>query len=994
MKHRLTLLTALLLVLLAALHAAEPSKVAPKSHDDQRLIEYVHDTSVNPFIVSSREPMKGGAFPVANGGFPDLEPIYMDGVWHLYSMGNGPHFTSTDLVKWVEHEGTGVNGETGCVIHHGDKYYRFYTSSQTIRVAVSDNPWKFDPAKSLLAAEADDKTYKKGWFRDAYVFFNDEEKIWWMLIEGRCPEVCTGLFKSKDLLRWTQCEPLLKDAKRKYGSCPQVFRQGKLWYLVLQDLGNHYYTAENLNGPWMYRGNFLNNRVEAARLASDGKRHIAWGWLSGKGYGGPMSVGREIVFKADGTMEVRPIPELLAAIRKSRSKVDLFACAKKVSGEWKIQADKQTLQCKGESGGVLVFDLPEKNPNCYFEAEVEFDSPKSTANVILRSSETGDGGYGFAFSPAFPGDRKINIRDVSYKSDGKLLGNRIYDFSENKKVSLQIFICDNFMEVFLDGRASMTAPVMDQSGSKVAIEIGGGSATISKPFMRYFKSSLKGISVQNGGSVTMKNPLIAQLPNPQVALQAADAPSTKPTYHFTRPRGNDRGAFDPNGAIFFKGRYHLGYIDEDGGKWFWGHVSTVDLIHWQMHPPMLSRGPEDMISSGNAFMDKRGRVVLCYDGRGNNSPLFAGGTCLAIAQDDDLNIFRKLEANPLIKNPDWDPHAWLEDGTYYCINGVKPNSSNVTSLYTSSDDALVKWDLVGPLMSHEMPDVFANEDISCPDLFKLGDKYILLCISHIRGARYYVGSFDGKNFRPEAHYRMNWPGGTCFAPETLLDAKGRRIMWAWVLGRPYTLSLPRVLSLGADGVMHIEPVEELNLLRMNPLSLKDVVVSADANVEADGVKGDCKELQITIDPQQATQCGVKVRCSPDGAEETAIVYDPAHKVLRIEMDKSSLNKNVKPRTYAMTFMLPKGSENPEVSAQEAPFELKPGELLELHIYLDHSIMEVFANGRQCITQRIYPTRDDSVGVAFFARGGAAKVVSLEAWDMNPTTMTPLEAQMK
>ena len=274
-------------------------------------------------------------------------------MWHLYSMGDGPHFTSTDLVKWVEHGGTGVKGATGCVVSHEGKYYRFYTDPTiTIRVVVSDNPWKFDQSKSQLVAGPDGTTYRKGWFRDAYAFFNEDEKLWWMLIEGRCPEVCTGLFKSKDLLAWTQCDPVLKDKKRKWGSCPQMFRQGNLWYLTFQDMGNAYYTAERPNGPWKYRGQYLDMMVEAARLATDGNRHISWGWLCNgqatppkriKKFGGPMSVGREIVFNADGTMGVRPIPELLTAIRNSKSKVDLLACARKVSGEWKIEAAQQTL---------------------------------------------------------------------------------------------------------------------------------------------------------------------------------------------------------------------------------------------------------------------------------------------------------------------------------------------------------------------------------------------------------------------------------------------------------------------------------------------------------------------------------------------------------------------------------------------------------------------------------------------------------------------------
>ncbi|HUU32111.1 MAG TPA: GH32 C-terminal domain-containing protein [Phycisphaerae bacterium] len=51
------------------------------------------------------------------------------------------------------------------------------------------------------------------------------------------------------------------------------------------------------------------------------------------------------------------------------------------------------------------------------------------------------------------------------------------------------------------------------------------------------------------------------------------------------------------------------------------------------------------------------------------------------------------------------------------------------------------------------------------------------------------------------------------------------------------------------------------------------------------------------------------------------------------------------------------------------------------MFLDRSILEVFANRRQCVTQRIYPAGRDSVGVAVFAAGGAATVEGVEAWDM-------------
>ena len=85
----------------------------------------------------------------------------------------------------------------------------------------------------------------------------------------------------------------------------------------------------------------------------------------------------------------------------------------------------------------------------------------------------------------------------------------------------------------------------------------------------------------------------------------------------------------------------------------------------------------------------------------------------------------------------------------------------------------------------------------------------------------------------------------------------------------------------------------------------------------------------------------------------------------------------------MTFHVP-GGGNPPVTAQEAPFTLAPGEPLTLRVFLDRSILEVFANRRQCLTQRIYPTRADSLGVALFATGGDATVTSLRAWDMAPS----------
>jgi sucrose-6-phosphate hydrolase SacC (GH32 family) len=178
----------------------------------------------------------------------------------------------------------------------------------------------------------------------------------------------------------------------------------------------------------------------------------------------------------------------------------------------------------------------------------------------------------------------------------------------------------------------------------------------------------------------------------------------------------------------------------------------------------------------------------------------------------------------------------------------------------------------------------------------------------------------------------------------------------------------------------------LDVLRYNHRSANKIAELSNCAIILAAVRGDCLEISLVIEPGDAKEFGLKVRCSPDGAEETGITCTPAAQTLKIELGKSTLDSSVKYQAYngkfAQQYNLP--LEKHLVTEQVAPFELKPGEPLRLRVFLDRSVLEVFANDRQCITQRIYPSRADSLGVALFARGGKAKVKSFDAWDINPT----------
>ena len=450
----------------------------------------------------------------------------------------------------------------------------------------------------------------------------------------------------------------------------------------------------------------------------------------------------------------------------------------------------------------------------------------------------------------------------------------------------------------------------------------------------------------------------------------------RPGYHFVVPEGVAM-PFDPNGAIYWKGRYHLFYIFQDtrlGRKAdHWGHVSSIDLFHWVHHPTGLLDG----MYSGNCFLNSDGVPTICYHQKGE-------GNAMAVALDDDLNEWHKLESNPITPKTEegdehhgryksWDPFGWLEGDTYYAIfGGGHPGIAKSPTLEG-------EWRYVGDLFAHGVEGVSLDEDVSCADLFKLGDKDVLLCISHRLGCRYYLGVWKDEQFHPESHAQMSWVDHSFFAPESLVDDKGRRIMWAWILDQPKfgarsargwsgTMSLPRVLSLDNGGELGIDVPEEIEALRQAGFRKEDFVLPAGTDVAVDDVHGNSLELSVDMESTEDSAFGVKVCVSPDGQEETSVFYDAREKLLKVDTRRS-------------------GPHDTPKTVEAGPLELKPGERLKLRVFVDRSVVEVFANGRQAVMRRIYPARRDSVGVRLFSKGGQGHVHTFEAWQIAPANVS-------
>jgi sucrose-6-phosphate hydrolase SacC (GH32 family) len=175
--------------------------------------------------------------------------------------------------------------------------------------------------------------------------------------------------------------------------------------------------------------------------------------------------------------------------------------------------------------------------------------------------------------------------------------------------------------------------------------------------------------------------------------------------------------------------------------------------------------------------------------------------------------------------------------------------------------------------------------------------------------------------------------------------------------------LPVSLFLRDDGRLGVEPIEELQSLRGNKLVSFANQSAEEANNLLANVTGDMLEILLELEPGTAKQFGLKVRRSPDGEEETLLYYDAEASRLNVDRTKTTLDINERSN-----------------GIQGGKLELA-GENLKLHIYLDRSMIEAYANGLKSLTTRTYPSRPDSLGLQIWS-DGSVSIKSMEVWEMN------------
>lgn len=451
----------------------------------------------------------------------------------------------------------------------------------------------------------------------------------------------------------------------------------------------------------------------------------------------------------------------------------------------------------------------------------------------------------------------------------------------------------------------------------------------------------------------------------------------RPFFHLTPRTG---WMNDPNGFSYFGGSVHLFYqyypYSTGWGDMYWGHVRTRDLIRWEYLPAAMAPDTpyESGCFSGTAIEDKNLGHVLLYTAHQNHSDGSVTEEQCVAASSDGIE-YKKLFDGPVIKTEDLpsiirssdfrDPKLWKDENGYHAILvGMQQDSKGAVLQYDSND--LEHWNYGGMVL--EGSEVYGGMQ-ECPDLFRLGDKNILIlnamnqaepaedCNIHGHETYALIGSYDSKNksFNPLSRQILDY-GVDFYAPQTTVLPDGRRVLIAWMNSWENLLSpentgwagmmcVPREITM-KNGHVCQAPVREIENYEKNTFS-KELTISG-KRVTVPELRGRVQDLRIHISGNGFHHFTVNL--AENEQYVTCLTYDCDKNCLTLDRSRAGMPEDKIPVRYVK---LPERNDE-----------------LDIRILMDRFSIEVFAlDGRVTISDAVF-TPQDADGVSFETDGMA------------------------
>ena len=192
-------------------------------------------------------------------------------------------------------------------------------------------------------------------------------------------------------------------------------------------------------------------------------------------------------------------------------------------------------------------------------------------------------------------------------------------------------------------------------------------------------------------------------------------------------------------------------------------------------------------------------------------------------------------------------------------------------------------------------------------------------------------------------------------------AQGQRDSWAeYYAGWAHNGGMPVVLNLLPNNTLGISPIDEVKSLRQKAVLEMSHATLSQVNEQLKQVQGDALDIEVTFSNIQANSFGLHLRMDPDRLEDTFVYYDMTKGGLYLNRLHSSLDKTQK-----------------DIVGDALTMDKQ----LSLRILLDRSLIEIYANGQNSLTSRVYPTLETAKHLEVFAEGGEVEVERIVVYPM-------------
>jgi len=467
----------------------------------------------------------------------DTIPFFWEGTYHVFYL-KGPdthdiplrfktswgHLVSTDLVTWEEMpvglelgpegspDATGV--WHGTVVERDGIFHLLYTGynskapdyPQTICHATSKDliQWEKDANNPVLLP--DPREYEPRDWRDPWVFWNEDEGRYWMLITARrrtgpfLKRGCLVLATSSDLSQWKVDSTFWAPDLTFTYEASQLFQWGNTWYLLWNDfsmpMAMYYRIGDSARGPWRTprAERFDGTYFYGGKTVKDDVRHLVFAWLPTRfgenddGYwewGGDLVIPREITKQADSSFAFK----CPSQITDSYSKTLPISIEPRL-GEWNYDSQNRNIVGERDDGLGYVI-IPVQVNDFLFEVRLRLEVGTSAAGILFKTEPNFSQGYLLRFDPAYhrvvidhwplPVHRPWSAPPQSVFPPGTPMSKgpsplveQPFDFAYGDFIKCQLFVSDSTIQCFVGDRVVLTYRVYRDVGAPLGLFLQGG----------------------------------------------------------------------------------------------------------------------------------------------------------------------------------------------------------------------------------------------------------------------------------------------------------------------------------------------------------------------------------------------------------------------------------------------------------------------------------------------------------------------------------------